>query len=405
MLEAKKTAAEHDHSLMAMGASTDEEKIAIVKCQTAYNLSLAGRYDESIQVIDEAKRIAPRFAPIYRVQALIESEEGHIDKANSLMEEATNNEPINGELWFIWGNINRKNRRFDKAYDCYKRALELSPHDPMYLSTYALSLRDHGRYSEADEYFTKALELKQTSNRHQIINKAGKAENLRRWAQVYSRDKNYLSAHIKLLAAKKEITSALAIDPLDFKLKLLYKQVLLEIANHLAIREGITYARSAFEECITIALDSQGIMRFKDKEFAGKAYYYFSEHLFRDSPDESKILLLKGLIIMPKESKIYPKLVRLNDRFNEVTLNTRIKSGIVTFFKTNARYGFIKDDDGKDYFFHITGFTSFLDNATITNLQNRRVMFDISKEESTAEKQQQKAINIILEPEKDEAIS
>lgn len=378
--DAKKTASEHDHSLHVMGANTDEEKIAVVRCQTAYNLALSGRYDESLQVIEEAKQICPHFTPIYKIHATIEADQGHVDKASALMDEATKKDPNNGELWFVWGNINRKNRRFDKAYDCYKHALDLSPNDPMYLSTYALSLRDHHRYAEADEYFKKAIESKTPSFRHKIINKSGKAENSRRWAQVLLRDHDYLGAQIKLMNAKQEIADALAIDPLDYQLNLLHLQVLLDLTNLRSIREGINATRNDYEQCLTIALNSKNILRYRDKEFAGKTYYYYAKFTGLINVEEAKGILQKGINLMPKKSKFYPKLVKLGDKLDrpakERTSKLQSKSGTITFFHKIGKYGFIKGEDGEDYFFHISNFSEFLSEKIMNEIINRKVRFE-----------------------------
>lgn len=373
--EAKLTAKEHEHSLWAMGASTDEEKIAVVKCQTAYNLYISGRYDESIEVLNEAKNMCPKFTSIYRLQAIIESDEGHIDKANTLMDEATKNEPNNGDLWFIWGNVNRKYKRYEKAYDCYKRALELGPNDPMYLATYALALRDHGKYEEADAYFTRALDLLPRSMRHQIINRAGKAENLRRWAQVLIKDKNFKAAQEKLAESKSIIMDTIKIDPLDFKLNMLLKSISLDLANFITMREGIEIARPLFQNCLDLALDSRGLIRFKDKEYSGKVYYFLAKHLQNISIKEAQFYLQKALHITPRESNFYPLIERLAENILNKIQITRQK-GKITFFNIERKYGFIISERGAKYFFHVTAFPYRLSEETMLDLTNRLVSFD-----------------------------
>jgi cold shock CspA family protein len=121
--------------------------------------------------------------------------------------------------------------------------------------------------------------------------------------------------------------------------------------------------------------------------------------LFGDSAAEAKTLLQKGLKIIPKESKFYPRMVRLNDSFNRKIVQRQSRSGIVSYFKTDGKYGFIKCDDGKEYFFHISAFTIFLSEEIILSLTNRRVIFDLSKDAPMPDSQLPKAVNITFEEE------
>jgi len=66
-------------------------------------------------------------------------------------------------------------------------------------------------------------------------------------------------------------------------------------------------------------------------------------------------------------------------------------TGKIKFFNKKKKYGFIiKDDDGKDIFFHLTGISDPILRNDIFSSQN--VNFSIMKEEKG-----EKAVNIRLE--------
>ncbi|MCQ2080587.1 MAG: NB-ARC domain-containing protein [Lachnospiraceae bacterium] len=225
--EADRAKAQYRFSLSNFGAVTEEEKIASVLAQTAYQKHQAGSYADAIEIFKKAVNIAPSFAPIYRNWAMIESMESHWSEADDLMEKASKLNPNDTQIWLVWGNMKRKNDKIKEAYAYYQKAYQLSPKDNVVLNSYAQAISRMGNYSEADILFRQALELVEgvPHNKHLIINNSSIAENLRKWAESLIEDRDYENAKHKLEEARKAIELVLKLDRFDEKAKTLYADI------------------------------------------------------------------------------------------------------------------------------------------------------------------------------------
>ncbi|WP_265822086.1 tetratricopeptide repeat protein [Geovibrio ferrireducens] len=232
--EAERAKKQYKFSLHNFGAITDEEKIATLIAQTAYQKYQSGRYDESIDDYKRAIEIAPRFASIYRNWAVMESTEGHSLEADKLIKKATDLNPSDPQIWLIKGNIKRKEGKIKEALEAYTKAMELIPNDYVIINAIGNCKSRLGEYEEADTLFKKALMIEKkelsTSNKQEVINRTSIAENLKRWAEAFSRERDYKNAQNKLSSAFEECQKALVIDENDQRTKILFKQVQLDLA-------------------------------------------------------------------------------------------------------------------------------------------------------------------------------
>lgn len=226
--EAERAKVQYRFSLSNFGATTEEEKIASMLAQTAYQKYQAGNYLDAVDTFKKAVDIAPRFASIYRNWAIIESMESHWAEADALMEKASKLNKDDTQTWLVWGNIKRKSDKIKEAYNYYEKAYKLSPKDNVVLNSYAQAISRLGDFQRADELYREALELVEgiPHNKHLIINYTSIAENLKKWAEVLVEDRDYMQATQRIQEALVAIQKVLKIDRHDNKAKELHMDIL-----------------------------------------------------------------------------------------------------------------------------------------------------------------------------------
>lgn len=234
--EAERAKKQYKFSLYHLGATTDEEKIAALLAQTAFQKYQAGRYIEAFNDYKRASEIAPHFSSVYRNWAVMESNEGHFLEANELMKKASQLNPDDAQIWLTWGNMRRKEDKIKEALGYYEKAKKLSPDDYVILNALGQAKSRLGEYEEAEKLFTKALTSdpktgSQYLTKHIIINRCSLAENLRKWAENLSKSRNSGSALIKLLLAEEHCDIALEQDAYDIKTNDLHRRILINIAH------------------------------------------------------------------------------------------------------------------------------------------------------------------------------
>lgn len=226
--EAERAKVQYRFSLSNFGATTEEEKIASMLAQTAYQKYQAGSYLDAVETFKKAVDIAPRFASIYRNWAIIESMESHWAEADALMEKASKLNKDDTQIWLVWGNIKRKSDKIKEAYNYYEKAYKLSPKDNVVLNSYAQAISRLGDFQRADKLYKEALELVEgiPHNKHLIINNTSIAENLKKWAEALVEDRDYAQATQKIHDALVAIQKVLKIDRNDYKAKELHMDIL-----------------------------------------------------------------------------------------------------------------------------------------------------------------------------------
>jgi LuxR family glucitol operon transcriptional activator len=206
-------------NLSNMGAVTEEEKVAAMIAQNAFQKYQTGRYIEAYEEYKRACDIAPRFASIYRNWAVMESQEGHLIEADKLMEKASTLSPKDPQIWLTWGNIKRKNDRINDALEKYERAYKLDSADPIILNSLGQAKCRSGDYEEADRLFHSAIqsEVSGSKVKHEIINLSSLAENLSRWGEALSNYRNNDAAEQKLQEALQFAQRLIELDKDDPK--------------------------------------------------------------------------------------------------------------------------------------------------------------------------------------------
>ena len=241
--EAERAKKQYRFSLSNLGATTEEEKVAAMIAQTAFQKYQAGRYFDALEDYKRATNIAPRFSSIYRNWSVMESSEGHYIEADQLMSKAASLRPDDAQIWITWGNMKRKCDKIKDALEYYQRAYNLNPDDYVILNALGQAKCRLGDYEEADRLFRLAIQKEESlekdmhfnSVRHGIINYTSIADNLSRWSEDLVKDRNYDTAEQKLKESLVYCDKVITLDENDNKS--------LELKQHVLINLGFLYKK------------------------------------------------------------------------------------------------------------------------------------------------------------------
>lgn len=228
--EAERARKQYKYSLANLGATTEEEKVATMIAQTAFQKYQAGRYPEAVEDYQRAVQIAPKFASLYRNWAVMESQEQHHVEADKLMGRAAKLNPTDTQIWLTWGNMKRKQGKIKDSVEKCKKAYELSPEDSIVLNALGQAQSRSGNYVEADNLFKNALrKVIGDSVQNEIINRSSIAHNLSRWAEADRDDRKYETAKEKLEEALQQCDVTVALDKTDQRSKDLRRKILINL--------------------------------------------------------------------------------------------------------------------------------------------------------------------------------
>lgn len=289
--EAERAKVQYRFSLSNFGATTEEEKIASMLAQTAYQKYQAGSYLDAVETFKKAVDIAPRFASIYRNWAIIESMESHWAEADALMEKASKLNKDDTQIWLVWGNIKRKSDKIKEAYNYYEKAYKLSPKDNVVLNSYAQAISRLGDFQRADKLYKEALELVEgiPHNKHLIINYTSIAENLKKWAEALVEDRDYAQATQKIHDALVAIQKVLKIDRNDYKAKELHMDILYTYGTVYDKQKDYENALSILKELVELPFS-----RYREIEYHNRGVLLITNIYFTiDKYDEARKFLEK----------------------------------------------------------------------------------------------------------------
>jgi len=336
---------EYKHSLYNFGAKTDEEKVATIIAQNAFQKYQNDDYEGAVEDYKRAIKTAPNFAPIYRNFAIMESYEDHLSEADSLMEKASALDSNDPQIFLIWGNINRKSSRHLEASKKYEIAFKLSPDDPIILNAYGQAQCRIGNYSESETLLIKALNSKFDSIKHKIICKTSLAENYILWADYLLKQKNYKEAEEKYNKSIEYSFSALNDHSKDPKIYNSLNKANLKkgvmLLNLRKFRDGV--------DALKNVANSQALTN-QQLSYKLNALLILAEHYLNQNNDS----MFKRIILrIEAEFKDTPHLKYPNflERFTILKENldsTNLKYGKIS--RINAEKGFtIITENGTDY--------------------------------------------------------
>lgn len=393
--EAERVKKQYKFSLFNLGATTEEEKIAALLAQTAYQKYQGGRYAEAVEDYKRASEIAPRFASIYRNWAVMESNEGHQIEADKLMKKAVELSPRDAQLWLTWGNMKRKVDKVKEALDLYLKAKDIAPNDYVILNALGQAKCRLGDYKAADQLFREALSNDSNSPiansvKHEIINRTSLADNLRRWAESLSNDRNYTEAKNKLNEALTHCEKAFELDESDIRTKDLHRKLLFSL-GYVFKKNDTKQAIEYFKKVIV-----PNPIRFYEARDTVRAVKEIIKLYLEDNNLEAALSLFSNKlakIAKRTELKSYKEIISM---INKLKREGTIEGKIIT---VNTYKGFCIiesiNSPGDTYLGHINSFiprTLELNDSLI----GKHVTF-FPEIESVKNKKQAKSIKIILQ--------
>lgn len=349
--QAERAKVQYKYSLVNLGAVTEEEKIAAVIAQAAFaKYYQVGQYESCVEDFKRAIAIAPKMAALYRNFAVIQSNEGHHDEADKLMAKAVELNPNDVMIWLTWGNMKRKLNRTIEAEKYLKHALELEPNNPVVLNSLAWVKCYLGYYEDADRLFSEAIKhpVGYSSQRHQIINYQGIAENLRRWAEALVEEHSYDSAIQKLKKALEICKIALELNAFDERLLGVKQKVCIDLGIQIARRINTSEARPYFDCAI---VDQP--RKFKLLKGNARACLYLSKELLWRKDFEGAITeAVRGLRYLPQERPGQNYRSDLQKALLEIS---SLEIGKITKYNKARGFGFITPEQNPEHtiYFHI----------------------------------------------------
>lgn len=339
--ESHRAQKEYKHSLHNFGAKTDEEKVATIISQNAFQKYQNGNYDSAVLEYQRAVKVAPKFAPVYRNWGVMESYENHLTEAIQLMEKASTLDKEDPQIYLLWGNIYRKNGKFNDANSKYAIAHSLSQSDPIILNAFGQSQSRLGNYEKAEELLKESLDNSKgfNSTKHEIITKTSLAENYINWADMLTRDKNYGKAKTTYDKAIQTCKVAISSNIRDSKVFTTLTKAYLKLAHlHFQMNRNFEATR-----CLNFVIKSRD-ESFKHSVYKLTALIDLAEHYLKTG----KVLEIKPLLSTIKSEYKFkailrnPKHRRLNDRLQYImsSQDSRNKSdGVIS--TANEEYGYV----------------------------------------------------------------
>lgn len=373
--EAERAKKQYKYSLHNYGAVTEEEKVASLLGTTAFQKYQLGRYSEAVESYKRAVEIAPRLPSIYRNWAIMESNEGHSIEANQLMEKAVALNPDDAQIWNVWGNLKRKEGKIQDALDCYLKAIKISPCDPMIQNALGQAYCRLGHFEKADNLFRAALKDESNfefnkSYKHEIINLTSIADNLRRWAEYLSKDRNNNEALIKLKEAEGHCSKAYELDKSDTRTQDLHKKIIFQTGTTLKRNKEYYNSVEHFKK-----LFIKKPSRYKEAEYTIKSAKELI-HIYKITGkfDKIKIIADNELIKLAKRTdlRIYNDIKNL---LSDINIDNFSSGEIIS---VNPSKGFciigLQNDLDTTYFAHISSFLELITNFD-DSLKGRHVRF------------------------------
>lgn len=387
---------EYKHSLYNFGAKSDEEKIATIIAQTAFQKYQAGQYVSAVEEYKRAVKMAPSFAPVYRNWAIMEAYENHLTEAEQLMEKAAKLDQTDPQIFLIWGNIYRKSSKHTEAHKKYLIAHNLAPEDPIILNALGQAKGWLGEFAEANSLLTKALNSKFDSVKHEIICRTSLAENLISWGDFLSKDRNYSEAEKKYHSAVEHCLAILDTNSRDAKV--------FNALSKANLRRGQLYLKTKQDYKALTALNSvcnSSALSFKQGQFKLEALlllgeYYMKAHNTRELKNIiSRLGEFKNSEIIKRNPNYPDRMALLYQYANPENL----KRGKILSVNSERGFVIIKEDDSEDtYLGHKFKFIPALDSVSFS-IKNLPVTFSTTapiQGKDGEERRQAKDIRIIL---------
>ncbi len=336
---------EYKHSLYNFGAKSDEEKVATIIAQTAFQKYQSGNYELAVDEYKRAIKVAPNFAPIYRNWAIMEAYENHLSEADSLMEKASKLDPNDPQIFLIWGNIYRKSSKHTEAHKKYAIAHSITPDDPIILNAFGQAKCWLGYYDEAEQLLLSALNSNFDSVKHEVICRTSLAENYINWGDSLNKDRNYKEAESKYNLAIRQCIEALETNAKDAKI--------FNALSKANLRKGILLFKTKQDRKALEALKAvcnSSSLSFKQGLYKLEAFVVLGEYYLSVQNTYEIKRILRSIEMEFKSSPILRK-NNLTDRITDLTVYIspeKFKTGRITTINIERGFVIIEETNSTD---------------------------------------------------------
>jgi LuxR family glucitol operon transcriptional activator len=337
--ESERRAAHYSYDQFAIHCHSPDERLVGARLRQALDLCRVGRTGEALQLVDDAERLMPQFSETRRVRAMILRDTGDYVRAREELEACIDLDPSNRIGKYVFGLLLvNELKDFDAAKEVAQSALESDPNELPVQSLLALALQRGGRLKDAIEIYEKLLpRLEETRPRIRVAILDQAADTCRRLAERDQREREsgLFQQHI-IRALEIVLVSVRGDGSADARTKARLEQIL-----GAALRQALLYENGrladAVAERLRSALDT--LPGRLDIPISG------ADLLSICNSDACAALAER----LPRV--LSPVASEFTSDCGNVAAVPRYR-GTVTWINATGTYGFLVDDQGKQWFWH-----------------------------------------------------
>ena len=239
--------------MFLIGIKSVEDRVAYNYVKSAKLSFQNGKINEARKAFEKAIDASGKLAYAYAEYSKFEQKLEHYPKALELARQAVRVDPENWHAVFNLGCCLRRTGEPREAVKILKKAKELNK---SYLPIYnelGLALTKCGEYEAANLEFDSALKEERFPNvRHKAMTLQFKAENYRAWADGFRMRHDYVGSLQKLTVAKQAVDNAIQVNPSDFRLPNVWRDICIDLGGALWNVQGKEAGLPYFEEALSV---------------------------------------------------------------------------------------------------------------------------------------------------------
>jgi len=328
--------ATYKYDPFALHASTKDELISAVYLRRAIDASKREILEEARRSIAEAKALTPSYSEVYRIAGVVESAAGDSYRASEEFERAVEVDPESTIARFSYSRfLSRYLEDFEAALTQVEIAIVVDPEDTTLLGHKALMLNRVGRCSEAAAIYENLLDrLENTPARWVLPTIDQAADCYRRWSEqdLVNDDSAAHRQHVD--RGLQILEAAFGRQEYDGQMKRRYIRLM---------NEGFIEASRAVENERASELAAKLAAACKYLDVIVLPFRGASECIAA-FPDQPQIVdILRPFAESPRSERPIANLS---------TQESGSTRGVIRKMVPGLPFGFIRDSEGRDWFFH-----------------------------------------------------
>jgi len=347
---------EYDPFFVRSGENRDE-KISATYLRRALDTLKKGDFSGARVAVQEAKRLTPSSAEAWRIGGLVEQHANEFFRASENYEQAIGLNPRSKISRYCFGMfLMAEMDDLEGALAQFDAAVQLDPAAAPVLTAKAMALTRLGRPEEAAPIHEDLLtHLKDRERRWRLTGIDQAADCYKRWSFQKWEKKEFEAARLHTLRALQIICTAAEMG--DFDEKILQRAA--KIVGESLSKKDLSSDSQFVESAISLVEEISRHCRGKSIPVTSEAAWIFKnpdiDGVWRD-----RLLRLDGSSVN-KELVVGNSFLNSNeDRSLEAIRYGRVHN------LADGSYGFIRDDDGKRWFFHANFLTNPADWALVS---------------------------------------